>query len=338
VAKLGASEVERFLQDPGHARAVLLYGDDAGLIAERARRLVRTVAGVLDDPFRVVELDRDAQKLIPDEMAALALTGGRRVIRVREASDAATGPVDTALAGSGPGFLVMEGAGLASRSKLRQLFERAKDAVAIGCYPLEGTSLAREIRAALQAREVSVDSEALAWLGERLGSNMAGIHAELEKLALYAGRGGRVDLAAAEACTGDLAGLSLEDAVFAATAGDLAQTERALETALDQGTNPVAVVRTALAHIQRLHRARLAMQDGLSATAAAKAVRPPLFFRREPDFVKALGLWSPARLAAVAVGLWQAESACKRTGAPAETICRNAVLALAQRAAAMRVR
>ncbi len=54
--KLDARSVPGFLRDPGACRVVLLFGDDAGLIRERAEALVRVVAGTLDDPFRVAEL------------------------------------------------------------------------------------------------------------------------------------------------------------------------------------------------------------------------------------------------------------------------------------------
>ncbi len=107
---------------------------------------------------------------------------------------------------------------------------------------------------------------------------------ELEKLALYVGPGGRVDLDAAMACVGDLAGLSLDDALFAATEGDVALADRALELAMAEGAAPVGVLRAGLMHLQRLHRARLAMDDGLSAADAAKAARPPVFFRRVGGF------------------------------------------------------
>jgi DNA polymerase III subunit delta len=332
--KLDARRVDGFLRDPGNARAALLYGDDVGLIRSRAHRLVQAIAGAADDPFRVSELEREASAQIGAEMASPPLTGGRRVVRVRDVGDAAVAAVQAALAGDGPGFLVLEAPGLAARSKLRALFERMADAVAIGCYPPDAAALAEEIRGVLQARGVAADAEAVRWLEDRLGGDTAITRSEIEKLALFAGAGGRVDLAAAQACVGDLAGLSLEDALFAATGGDAASTDRSLAIALDEGAAPVAVLRSALAHLQRLHRARLAVDDGASVGEAAKSARPPLFFRREPAFQKALANWSETALAAAMTRLADAERACKRTGAPAETICRQAVLALAQRGAA----
>ena len=334
--KLEARRVEAFLRDPGEVRVALLYGEDAGLIRERAGRLVGTVAGSLDDPFRVVELEPDEVGNIPAEMASLPMTGGRRVVRVRDAGDAAAGPVQTALSRPAPGLLVLEAGGLGPRSKLRALVERASDAVSIGCYPPEGRSLEQSIRDILSGLGVTADADALAWLGGQLGADQAMTRMEVEKLALHAGRGGRIDAAMARATVGDLAGLSLDDALYAAAAGDVAGTDRALELAMAEGAAPVGVLRAALMHFQKMERARLAMDGGMTAAEAAKAVRPPLFFKREAPFAQALGVWPLPALDQACVRLWEAERACKRTGAPAETICRNAVLALAQRAAAVR--
>lgn len=334
--KLEPRRVEAFLRDPGQARAVLLFGEDVGQIRDRGARLTRVVAGALDDPFRVVELEQEAAARIVDEMASLPLTGGRLVVRVRDAGDALTQAVERALAGRGPGFLVLEAPGLASRSKLRAAIEKAADAVAIGCYPPDASAVAAEIRGGLQAAGVRVDSETVRWLQDRLGGDLAVTRSEIGKLALYAGPGGEADLSAAQACVGDLAGLSLEDALFAATAGDVAATDRSLELAMSEGAAAVAVVRAALGHVQRLHRARLAMAAGAPMAEAVKSARPPVFYKREAAFQSALHLWPEAALAAAAARLWEADRGCKRTGAPAETIARSVILGLAQRAAAQR--
>jgi DNA polymerase-3 subunit delta len=80
------------------------------------------------------------------------------------------------------------------------------------------------------------------------------------------------------------------------------------------------------------------MEDGAAVEDAMKSLRPPVFFRREAVFSRSVRLWSAAALAQATTRLWDAERACKRTGAPAETLCRNAVIGLAQRGAAARRR
>ncbi len=49
--KLPPARIQAFLRDPGDCRVVLLFGEDAGMIHDRAEALVRAVAGSLDDPF-----------------------------------------------------------------------------------------------------------------------------------------------------------------------------------------------------------------------------------------------------------------------------------------------
>ena len=331
--KLDARRVEAFLRDPGEIRVVLLYGEDTGLIRERAEALVRQVAGTLDDPFRVGELRREEIARLPEEAAAQSLLGGRRVVRVREADDGAREAVQAALDGPGTALVVMEAPGLAARSRLRTILEGAKDGVAIGCYPEEGRALEETIRAGLRAAGVRIEDEALHWVAGHLGADRAATRQEIEKMALYAGPDGVVDLATAQASVGDLAGLSLDDALFAATAGEVALADRALEQALAEGATAVGVLRTGLNHLDRLHRCALVVAEGASPADATRAARPPVFFRRAPHFTRALGLWPPTGLRAAMVGLNEAERACKRTGAPDLAICRNAVLAIARRAA-----
>jgi DNA polymerase III subunit delta len=335
--KLAPAQIAAFLRDPGSCRVVMFYGDDAGMIRERAEELVRAVAGSLDDPFLVAEVSRDAIGSLPNEAASIALTGGRRVVRVRDATDAAADPVNAILKSRAPALVVLEAPTIATRSRLRKALEDAPDGAAIGCYPEEGRTLEATIRGTLTTAGVRVDPDALSWLTSQLGGDRASTRGELEKLAMYVGPNGRVDLDAAMACVGDLAGLSLDDALYAATTGDVATTDRALELAMAEGAVPVQVLRAGLGHLQKLHRARLAMEEqGLTAADAVKTVRPPVFFRKVPAFVRSLTLWPLPALAAALAGLAEAERGCKRTGWPDEALCRNSVLALARRAAAAR--
>jgi DNA polymerase-3 subunit delta len=331
--KIDARKLPGFLRDPGTCRVVLLYGDDAGLIRDRAEALVRAVAGRLDDPFLVAELTRDTAGELAAEAASLPLTGGRRVVRLREATDGATAAVKQALDSGAPALVVLEAGALPPRSKLRALAEAAPDAAAIACYPEDGAALEATIRGVLGEFGVTAQADSLAWLAGQLGADRASTRRELEKLALYAGPGGKVDLEAAMACVGDFAGLSLDDAVFAATEGDVDMADRALEVAIGEGAAPVQVLRATLMHVQRLQRARAAMADGASAEEAMRALRPPVFFRRTGAFRRALGLWNPPALDAAAAGLSDAERQCKRTGMPDVTICRAALLTLARRSA-----
>jgi DNA polymerase-3 subunit delta len=334
--KLDARRIEGFLADPGACRVVLLYGEDAGLVRERGGALVRRVAGSLDDPFRVAELERDGIGRLVEEMGARPMTGGRRVVRVRDVTDGAAAAVQAALASKGEGFVVLEAGELPGRSKLRSVVEAAADGVAIACYGEQGGDLERTIATVLAEAGLRADPEAAAYLSEHLGNDRGVTRQELTKLALYVRPDSVVDLDAAVAMVGDLAGLQTEDALFAATEGDVATADRALALALDEGASPVSVLRSLLMHLQKLERVQVAMQGGQSAGEAVRALRPPVFFRRQPALARAAGLWPAEALAGACAAAWEAERACKQTGAPAATLCRHAVLTVARRAAGRR--
>ncbi len=331
--RIDARRLPAFLRDPGSCRVVLLVGDDAGLIRLRSDALTRAVAGDLHDPFRVTDLGREAIAALPDEAAALALTGGRRVVRVRDATDAAVPAVKATLDDGADSLTILEGPGLPLRSKLGTLLEAAAAGAVIRCYPAEGRDLERAVEEIAAEFGVSVDREAMGWITGRLGSDHGVIRQEVEKLALYAGQGSTVDVATASYCLDDLADRLLDEALLAATTGDLRRCEEGTEAALAGGQSPVSALRAALLHVQLLLRARTGVEAGASIDEAVSWLRPPVFWRSQPAFKRALGLWDEGRLQDAATALSRAESACKRTGAPAEAICRRSLLELAAAAA-----
>ncbi len=339
--KPDAGQVARLLAAPVRLRAILLHGDDHGLIRERASEAARAAAGGLEDPFRVAILGREAHDRLEEEATALSLSGGRRVVWLREAQDTLHGTVTRLIGGparsADPGegaLIVIEAPGLASRSKLRAAIEAAADAASIACYAEEGRALEASLARMLEVARVRIDPDALTWLAQRLGADRAASRGEVEKLVLYAGDEGRITLDDVQAVTGDAASASLEDAAFAATAGDRPGADLAIERALSEGSSPIALARVLLSHLHRLRQVLLLIEGGGSASDAMRGLRPPVFFKRQGQFTRALSLWSAASLFEAAVETNRLELACKRTGAPDLALARRHVAWLASRAAA----
>lgn len=336
--KLTGARIGAFLRKPDPAvRAVLVYGPDHGLVRERVEVLMRHVVPDLSDPFRVAELTGSALKDDParlaDETAALSLTGGERVVRVREAGDSLSAVFKTWLAApSGTAPVVVEAGELSARSSLRKLFESADNAAALPCYPDEGRDLETVIHETLRPHGLTVEADALTYLIDHLGSDRAVTRGELEKLALYKGGPGKVTLVDATACVGDNAGLSIDDVVSAAAGGDTAGLEKALQRAYAEGTGPVPLLRAMQRHLHRLQIVAAAMAAGRPVEAAISGFRPPLHFRVADQMRAQARRWPLERIASALEILTEAEIDCKSTGMPAEIIGGRALLRIAQAA------
>lgn len=335
MAKLDARRIAGFLADPGQARIVLVFGEDGGLVRERGEALARAVAG--DDPFRLVEIPRDAAAkdaaLLAAEAATPALTGGRRLVRVRDATDGLANAAKAVLAGNGPGLVLLEAGPLDGRKGLRAALEKAgPEAAVIACYAETGAALEASIVALLREFGVAAEPSAVAWMAQRLGEDRLLLRRECEKLALYVGAGGRVTEEDALASLAEGSALDLDAALLAATEGDAPRADRALDAAFAEGAHAVQVVRGALRHVQRLEMAAMAVAKGASVKEAVDALRPMVFFKARPAFERALRLWKPAALAAAGSALLEAERLAKSSGMPDETVARAAVMALAREA------
>ena len=316
---------------------MLLYGPDAGLVRERAEAIARSVCPDLKDPFRIVDLGAAVLTADParlaDAAAQLSLTGGRRVVQVRGAGDT-VGKLFAEFLEAKPGdaFVVVEAGDLPSRSALRRAFEATRHGAAIGCYPDTPRDLAAVIRDALTKDQITVSRDATLFLVEHLGGDRLLTRSELEKLALYAGDGGRVDLEDARLSVSDTAGLELDDAVMAAAEGDAASIERVLGRVFQEGESPVSVLRALLRHLHRLHLLVTRFSGGTSLEEVLRTARPPIFFKQQDSFRRQLTLWTEPRLRPQLDRISKAELRTKTTGLPAETVCREAMLAVAQAA------
>lgn len=336
--KLSGAKAESFLKAPDAAmRAILVFGPDNGLVRERVTRLIKGVVPDVNDPFRVAELSpailKDDPARLADEAAAMALTGGRRVVVVRDAGDTVSSLFQGFLANPmGDALIVVEGGDLGPRSSLRKLFEGADNAAALASYGDEGGSLAHVIQEELKAAGLTPEPDALAFLMENLGGDRRLTRAELQKLALYMGAPGRVRLEDALACIGDTASLSMDDLALATADGDHATAQRVLDRLFREGTHAVAVLRALSRHFQRLHFAAGLMAQGKSADAAMGSLKPPVIFKAADRFRRQLGRWPADRVGRALEVLIETEAECKTTGMPAEELCSRAVMQLARAA------
>jgi DNA polymerase-3 subunit delta len=350
--KIEPRQVDAFLKkpDPG-IRGVVVYGNDDGLIAERALALAKTVCEDLKDPFRVVDIAGDALKNDParlaDEFGAMSLMGGRRVIRVRPAGEETTAALENLVAApAGDALIVVEGGNLTPRSALRALAETEACLAALPCYMDNEAALEGLVEGAARARGLGVDPDALEWIVERLGGDRGQSRSEIDKLLLYKEGDGTttISLGDALAVLGDTSAIGIDDVVGATFDGDVVALDRALDRVFAEGGNPVQLVRALQRHVDQLH-----LVAGHAAGSGGKGggnLESAMFKARglprggpvRQRFERHVRAWPLARLGAALQVILEAELQCKTTGLPDEAIARRLCQRLAQAGPGARAR
>lgn len=323
---------------PDDIRAILIYGPDLGLVRERAESAARAVAGSLTDPFNIVEFTpaalKDEPSRLTDEACAMSMMGGRRVVRLRDATDAVAGAAADAIAAEGGALMIVEAGDLNPRSKLRALFEKSDGTAAIACYMDEGAGLDDLVRKSLSDAGLQAGRDVVTWIAGNLGSDRMVSRMELEKLTLYAAGQSEVTLEDAQAVIGDAAAVTLDDVVYASTGGNLKGLTVALARARFEGVAAIAILRAASRHLSRIEEAVSAMAAGASPDTAMKGLRPPVFFKQQNSFRSQIQRWRPQTLSRARAELIQAEIDCKSTGMPDDAVCERALMRLAAMAGA----
>lgn len=333
--KLTFRDIEPFVKKPNPAaRVILVYGPDDGLMRERAKTLALTAVQDLNDPFNVAVLSAEMlaadSARLADEANAISMMGGMRLVRVENASDKITVALKQYLENPNPNALVILEAGeLTPRSSLRLLCEKSPAAAALPCYIEDEQGMARFIRETFSSEKIPVENDAVLWLASAIIGDRARARAEIEKLIIYKSSDkSTLTLADAQAVCGDTGARALDDLIYAVAGKQTAKALAVYNTLMDEDMSFVVILRTLQNHFRRLHLTRSKMEDGSGLEEAMKSLSPPIFFKQEQAFKSQVQSWPLPALDKILRRLLDLEADCKKTGAPVETLCAQAVLGI----------
>ncbi|WP_407049179.1 DNA polymerase III subunit delta [Methyloraptor flagellatus] len=342
MAALKPSEVDAFLKKPfDRVSLVLIYGQDEGLIAERAAKLIKAATAGADDPFSLVklgssEVSSDPARLI-DEARTVSLFGNRRVVWVRD--DGArynVGPAleplfDTPEQGS---LVVVEAGDLKKGTGLRKRFEDHPAAAAIACYVDNAADLARLIEEETRLAGLTIDADARELLESQLGGDRLASRGEVRKLCLYCHGRGRITADDVTAVVGDVSTYQVSALIDAIAGGNPTETDRLVSGLEGAGTSPAGAGTAVIRHFQMLDRARADVDSGRTIPDVIARMQPPVYDKRKPIMTRQLTLWTAKRLQRALQLLDEAMLRSRTTPQLATAVLNDAFLQIARAARA----
>ncbi len=332
---LKANDVDAFVARPSPERPiVLIFGPDAGLVHERAEKLIKVSVDDPNDPFALVRLEGDALASEPsrlvEEAHTVPLFGGRRAVWVKAGPRNFAAAVEAVVASPPVDCrIVIEAGDLRRTAPLRTICEKAKSAAVLPCYVDTERDLIRLVDDEMRDAKLTIAPDARAALVSLIGGDRQGSRSEIRKLALYAHGQDRVTLDDVVAVVADASALALDGVLDAAFAGRAPETEAQFSKALAAGTSSGTILSWALRYVTQLHKARLALDAGEDNYAAMRSFVPPIHFRRQPAVETALKTWTAPRLQRAMEQLADTALNVRRTAALADSLAQRALLSLA---------
>jgi DNA polymerase-3 subunit delta len=332
-----AHEVDSWLRSPDlGVCAILLYGPDIGLVAERAGNFARKTGLPLEDVFSVTRLSHsdladDPGRLV-DEARTVPMFAGKRLVWVRGVP--ASGPLVEALgdllAEPPPELWILVEAGdLRKSAKLRTLFERADSAIALPCYNDGAREIDRLIDQELSAASMTIGLEARHALKRMLGGDRLATRGELQKLTLYANGARSIELADVLDAVGDASALGQDAVVDAILRGDPSELDSAFSRLISTAAPPFLSLSAATRQFQQLQQIRGDMEEnGKTAAGAVATAKPPIFYSRKSMVEKAISVMDIAFINRALERLHQATLKSRQNPDLAASLVRQALLAL----------
>lgn len=332
--KIPAAKLDSFVKSPDKGiNFVLIYGPDAGLVSERVKTISKTAVDDLSDPFRVAELSFDTIKddpsIFADEINAISMIGGRRLIKIR--TESATFPKELAeiiKTSNTDSLVVFSGGDLAATSAIRKFFEDAKNAAAIPCYKDDTSAIQQLITQKLSSEGYNFDSDVVRYLAGSFSGDRLVILNEVEKLMLYMGDKKQISLDDVKYCVYDSSEFSLDDLCNSFASRNPYDTEKNINKALNDGVAAIAIIRSMLRYFMRLQEVKNKIAEGMDEQQAVSSLRPPVFFKQLPLFKKHLSLWKNNDINRAIAKLIELEIDCKTTGNPADLLCARLLIML----------
>ena len=316
-------------------RLYLVHGPDEAAAFDFAAQLARSVGA------RAERIDLDGATLradparLADEAASLSLFGDARWIRVTGVGEESLAAVTTLLAADRAGNPVFAIApGLRATAKLVKLASDAPAALVTQCYAPTGRAAEQLVTKIAAEHGLRPVHGVAARIVEATGGDRAVMTRELEKLALFLdadpSRPRELDGAALDAVGADLGEAAADGLIAALVDGRTAELGAELMRLAEAGAAPVQWLRQLARRIVLLIELRLEMDRG---NDPGPLVKPRVHFSEEEAILRALRLWTAARLSRALDLVVAAERAEKSAGTAGRVLPDHMAMTLGRAAA-----
>ena len=335
--KIQNFKIEQYCKDLSPvAPAILLYGQDYGLISDRSSLIINSFLNNLDEKqnsLNIIDISNSNLLQNPEslemEVSSISLLSRKKIVRIKDASDALMKIIDDYFVYSHPDCLIiLLSDSLSPRSKIRKFFEVHNDAVILPCYSDDKKSIISLISRALKKEDIIIDEKDIELFANYLGIDRLITKAEIEKAILYAGKEKKLNANDITSFISDQASLGIDELYDYSLNGDLEGAYRVLNRIQKEGVPAIQIIRSFIRQMQSLYRIIHALAISSNINSILDNFKPPIYFKRKDNVRAHTQKWSFDKLNKALLLLESAEVSCKSPKSNPSIIAKQAILSI----------
>ena len=318
------------------APAILLYGQDYGLISERSSLIISSFFSNINggiNSFNIVDFSAASiisnPKELEIEASSISLLNAKKVIRIKDAVDSSYAALEDYLLKPYQDCLVIVlSENLSPRSKLRKLFEKHNEAIILPCYSDEKKNILNLIESSLKAEGINIDDDSKLLLANYLGIDRLITKAEIEKAILYAGKLKKLGIEDISAFLSDQASINIDNLYDLSLIGDIENAYRVLFRIQKEGVPAIQIIRVFIRQLQNLYSILYSLSVNSNINNILDNFKPPIYFKRKAYIKKHAAKWSLSKINKALLLLESAEFSCKLPKSNPDIITKQAILSI----------
>ena len=314
---------------------LLIYGPNEGLIRDDILKIAqsfRQKKGTDEITINGKAVDEN-QNIIDEEIRSFSLFSEQKIIHLENIKDKHLQFFENTDFENNKVLVIIKSENLNKNSKIRSFFEKHKEYAAIPCYEDDVRSTMNLISQFQSNHKIKFNSDIKNYLIQNLSTDRIISKNELEKILLVISHkeNEQIKFEDIQAILNDSSSNSLNIINEYVMYGKVNQVSKNLYRIFDEGTNAVAIIRSLLNYLVRLHKTQIEIKKTGNFDEAIKQLKPAVFWKDKDNFRNHCSKWPTKDILHYIEILLEVEYMCKTQSSLNNEICEKYILSIAKK-------
>ena len=306
-------------------QSFLIYGPNEGLVKEIIENIYKEFSD--NETCEKInlhgkQLDEDVS-VLNNEIGGISMFSSKKFIVLESIKDKHSELIESILDTKvNDVCVIIKSDNLNKTSKIRKMYESSKAHMSLACYNDDLKSISSVIEKFQKENQIYFDRDIKNYLLQNLSSDRSVIKTELEKIILSLGDvKDEIKIENIRSVLHDSAEISFQQINNSILFGKTEKSSKSVTKLMNEGTSPIAILKSFNNYLLRIRTAQLEMKKGKSFDEAIKSLKPPIFWKEKSDFQSHCKLWSGKVIERIITDVLKTEIDCMQDHTIAREKC-----------------